>query len=43
MKSFWFVLFMTILVWYFFVTAIVAIKGYTNIKDMLKLLRDAED
>jgi len=43
MKLFWFILFMTILVWYFFVTTVVAIKGFTNIKDMLKLLRDAED
>ena len=43
MKAFWFVVFMTILVWYFFVTTIVAIKGFTNIKDMLKLLRKAEE
>ncbi len=42
MTTFWFIVFMTILVWYFFVTFLVAIKGFGNIKDMLQVLREQQ-
>lgn len=47
MKYFWLVLTVTAVGWYIFVTAYVAFKGVTDIKEMLKSLakknRSAED
>lgn len=43
MKWFWFVLFFTIIIWYFFVSIRVAVKGLGNIREMLKTLEDSND
>ena len=43
MKTFWFILTITALVWYIFVTAYVAFKGVGDIREMLKNLADKHD
>lgn len=40
MKTFWFILTMSALVWYVLVTAYVAFKGVGDIREMLKNLAD---
>jgi uncharacterized membrane protein (DUF485 family) len=43
MKTFWFILTITSLVWYVFVTLFVGYKGIADIKNMLKKLADKQN
>ncbi len=43
MKTFWFLLTMTALAWYIFVTIFVGYKGIADIKEMLKKLGDQNE
>lgn len=43
MKTFWFVLTITALVWYIVVTLFVGYKGIADIKEMLKKLGDQNE
>lgn len=42
MKTFWFLLTITALVWYILVTIYVSIRGVADIKGMLKRLSDKQ-
>ena len=42
MKYFWFILTITAVLWYTFVTAYVSFKGVTDIKEMLKKLGEKD-
>ncbi len=43
MKNFWFILTISAIVWYIFVTIFVSFKGVTDIKKMLKKLSDKQN
>ncbi len=42
-KTFWFVVMISIIIWYIFIAFSVGVRGYRNIVDMLKELRTAAE